>query len=317
MLAVTWAIRRRPAAWNKRTVHGARRAPLAAVLFFGGTLFPVMGFFNLYTFQFSFIADHYQYLACLGIITAFSAAVALLLKRADGWGRVIGQLGCVTLVAILALLSWRQCHMYADVETLYRTTIDRNPDCWLAHSNLGLALAGRGQVDEAIVHFRKALELKPNNAEAHNNLGMALAGRGQSDEALTHYRKALEIKPGYAEVHNNLGNVLAGRGQFDEAIAHYRKAVEANPDYAEAHGNLGAALAVRRQFDEAIAHYQKALEIKPDNATAHNNLGLALARRGRFAEAIAQYQKALAVATAQHDGAMADEIRARIKLCRP
>ena len=141
-----------------------------------------------------------------------------------------------------------------------------------------MALADRGQVDEAIAHYRKALEIKPDYAEAHNNLGVALAGRGQVDEAIAHYRKALEIKPDYAEAHNNLGIALAGRGQVDEAIAHYRKALEIKPDYAEAHNNLGNALAGRGQVDEAIAHYRKALEIKPDYAEAHYNLGNALGR---------------------------------------
>ena len=102
--------------------------------------------------------------------------------------------------------------------------------------------------------------------DAHNNLGNVLAGRGQVDEAIAHYQKALEIKPDYAEAHNNLGNALAGRGQVDEAIAHYQKALEIKPDYADAHNNLGNALAGRGQVDEAIAHYQKALEIKPDDA---------------------------------------------------
>ena len=125
-------------------------------------------------------------------------------------------------------------------------------------------MAGRGQVDEAIAHYRKALEIKPDYAEAHNNLGIALAGRGQVDEAIAHYRKALEIKPDDVEAHYNLGIALAGRGQVDEAIAHFRKALEIKPDFAEAHNNLGIALAGRGQIDEAIAHYRKALEIKPD-----------------------------------------------------
>ena len=103
-----------------------------------------MGFFNLYTFRYSLVADHYQYLACLGIITLFSAGVALLLKRAEGWGRMLGQTCCVALLSVLAVLSWRQSRMYADAETLYRTTIERNPDCWLAHNNLGSVLNTRG-----------------------------------------------------------------------------------------------------------------------------------------------------------------------------
>ncbi len=177
----------------------------------------------------------------------------------------------------------------------YQKALEIKPDYAEAHNNLGVALAGRGRIDEAIAHYRKALEIKPDYAEAHNNLGVALAGRGRIDEAMAHYQKALEIKPDYAEAHNNLGIALAGRGRIDEAIAHYRKALEIKPDYAEAHYNLGIALAGRGRIDEAMAHYQKALEIKPDYAEAHYNLGIALAGRGRIDEAIAHYQKALEI----------------------
>ena len=103
---------------------------------------------------------------------------------------------------------------------------------------------------------RRRWKSSPTTPKAHNNLGIALAGRGQVDAAIAHYQKALEIKPDYAEAHNNLGNALAGRGQVDAAIAHYRKALEIKPDYAEAHNNLGIALEARGQTDEAIAHYQ-------------------------------------------------------------
>src|SRR5208283_6173691 len=119
LLAVLWAIRRRT------------RAPLAAALFFGGTLFPVLGFFNLYTFRYSLVANHYQYLASLGIITLVSAGTALLLQTWRLWGRLTGFLLCLALVAVLAGLTWRQSRTYADAETLYRSTIDRNPECWM------------------------------------------------------------------------------------------------------------------------------------------------------------------------------------------
>ncbi len=316
LLAATWLIRPRT------------RGPLAALLFFGGTLFPTLGFFNLYTFRYSLIADHYQYLACLGIITLFSAGVALLLTRAEGWGRVFGRMGCVALVALLAVLSWRQCHMYADIETLYQTTIDRNPDCHMAYNNLGLILAGRGQIDEAITHYRTALTINPDYWEAHFNLGLALlqkgnveetinqyrlglegcpgdaaahemlarllADRGEIDESLAHYRRALEIKP-EADGYYKLGVAFAARGKFDEAAAHYRTALEINPDYADAHNNLAALLASRGDADAAIVHYRKALEIKPDNPEAHNNLGLALAGRGEVEDAMVHFRKALEI----------------------
>ena len=90
-----------------------------------------------------------------------SAGAALLLERWGLWRRPGGYVLCLGLLAILAGLSFRQSRMYADVETLYRTTIASNPDCWMAHNNLGLVLAGRGRIDEAIVEYQKALTIKP------------------------------------------------------------------------------------------------------------------------------------------------------------
>ena len=283
LFAALWSVQRRT------------RAPLAALLLFCGTLVPVLGFFNLYTFRFSFVADHYQYLACLGIIAIVAAALTSLIDRLALPQRVVGHVACMALLTTLAVLTWRQSRTYADAETLYRATIDRNPDCWLAHNNLGLILAGRGEVDEAIAHFQKALDIQPDHVQAHNNLGLALADRGESDEAIAHYRKALDLKPDFAEARYNLGLALAGRGQVDDAIAQYQNALELRPDYALAHNNLGKALAGRGQVDEAIIHFRKALLANPDLALAHNNLGLALAGCGQFDEAIAHFRKALEI----------------------
>ncbi len=301
LLAVTWAMRH------------ATRAPLAAVLFFGGTLFPTLGFFNLYTFRYSLIADHYQYLASLGIITLFSAGVALLLKCAEGWVRVLGQVACVALVAVLAVLSWRQSRLYADFETLFGTTAESNPECWMVQIQLGRALVRSGKVDEGIAHLRKALEITPG-ADTHYDLGLALARGGHFDEAIAHFRKALDIQPDYVDAHDNLGIVLARCGQVDEAITHFRQALEIKPNYALAHYNLGTALAGRRQFDEAIIHFRKALEIQPDYVDAHINLGIVLADRGQVEEALDHYQQALALALARNDRAKADALRASIRL---
>ncbi len=269
------------------------RGPLAGLLFFAGTLFPVLGFLNVLWFCLSYVADHFPYLANLGIIALVAAGATLLSARGGQWRRLAGYAFSLGLLTVLAALTWRQSQMYTDLETLCRTTIERTPACWVAHKNLGLILAERGQVDEAIVQYRKAVEIKPDYAEAHYSLGVVLARRGQVDEAIAQYQKAVEIKPDYAEALNNLGLALAQCGRLNEAIAEYQKAVEINPDYAEALDNLGNALAGCGRIEEAIASYQKAVEVNPDYAEAYSNLGLALAGRGRVEEAIANYRKAL------------------------
>jgi Flp pilus assembly protein TadD len=275
-------------------LRGRSRAPLTVLLYCAITLFPAMGFFNVYPFRYSFVADHFQYLASIGPIAAGAACIIQgtgLLQ--EGLRRPLQPLLCGVLLSVLFLLSWNQSGMYSDAETLYRTTLARNDNCWLAHNNLGVLLGKTGRSDEAMVHLLKALEINPNYVETHNNLGNLLAVTGRTDEAIAHYQKALELNPNYAEAHNNLGFLLAGMGRTDEAIAHYQKALELNPNYAKAHNNLGILLVNMGRSDEAITHYQKALELNPNYGNVHYNLSVLLAKMGRTDEAIAHYQKAL------------------------
>ena len=263
---------------------------LAAALFFLGTLFPALGFFDVYPFLFSFVADHFQYLASIGIIALAASGIASMPRRRAGQGVSLA------VLAILAALTWKQSHLYADAETLYRATIRGNPACWMAYNNLAGLLISRDAADEAEGLARTALKLKPGYPEAHNNLALALARRGQSDEAIVHYRQAIELSPGYAEARNNLGFALAARGDLDEAIFQYRKALESEPGRAGIHYNLAMALVARGQVLPAVSHLRRAVEMQPDFLEAHNNLGILLARSGRLDEAIEQFRQALEIA---------------------
>ncbi len=150
-------------------------------------------------------------------------------------------------------------------------------------------------MDEALVHFQKALVINPDYAEAHDNLGNALFQMGQADEALVHFQKALVINPDYAEAHNNLGEALRQKGQADEAMTHYQRALIINPDFAEAHYNLGNAFIQKSRVDEAMSHYRTALRLKPDFAEAHKDLGNAFIQKGQAREAVAHYEEAVRI----------------------
>ncbi len=253
-------------------------------------LTPVLGFVPMAFMRFSLVADHLQYPALPALTALVGAMTAWAISRHRAVVIAAG-----TAIATLIFLTMQQAGTYRDDETLWRETIRMNPEAWVAHINLGSALADRGQVDDAVAHFQKVLQIKPDSVDAHNNLGLALAGRGQIDEAIAHYQKAFQIKSNSVDAHNNLGLALAGRGQVDEAIAHYRKALQIKPDSAKTHNNLGEVLSAHGQVDEAIAHYLKALEINPDYVDAHNNLGNAFDSRGQVAEAISHYRKALQI----------------------
>ena len=265
--------------WRGR--HWWGRGPLTGVLFFAGTLFPALGFFAVYPMRYSFVADHFQYLASIGLIVLATAA-AVRLGRA--WNR-LGKGLLVVLLVVLSSFTWRQAAVYLDLETLWRDTIRKNPAAWLAHNNLGNVLKQKGQLEAALDHFRQAAKLKPDAARIQVNIGDVLAALKRGDAALPHYHKALELNPRYLKGYVNLGNLFYGQGHLDKALHYYRRAVEINPHFAEAHNNLGSALVQKRQLPQALAHYRKAVEINPQFASAHKNLGLTLKAAGKLVEA--------------------------------
>ena len=274
------------------------RAVFFAAAYYVVSLFPVLGFFSVYFFRYSFVSDHFQYLASMGPLALVGAGIVTALQSSGNIAAVrpkslmlLATAG--TYLLLLVVLTWRQTAVYHNLVTLYTATLTRNPGCWMAHYNLGIALNKQGDTDGAIVHYRQALDLRPSYAEAHYNLGRLLSQKGQLDEAITHYEKALEINPGAADAQNNLGATLFASGRVDEAIAHYRKALVTQPDYADASCNLASALLSKNDLDGAIAYYSACLATSPDQSEAQYNLASALFRRGRTDEAITHYQKVL------------------------
>lgn len=284
-----------------------RRGPLAALFLFCGTLFPVLGFLNVYPFRFSYVADHFQYVACLAIIVP---SAYLLTTGAERISLPKAPALLFLLPAILGVLTWRQSHMYRDSETLYRTTIAQNPDSWMAHNNLAATLMFHSEttqdfsgLSEALSEFQTSLRLHPgdspaeyNMARVHVDLGDAWLQKSNGlPHAIVEYREALQIEPDYAQAHSNLGLALAQAGRQQEAIAEYQAALRNNSQLAETHNYLGVALAgLPGRLDDAIAEYRAALEIKPNYADAHNNLGIALAQTpGKLPQAILEFEEAL------------------------
>jgi tetratricopeptide (TPR) repeat protein len=281
LLGVLWFLRKRS------------RAPLAALLFFCGSLFPIMGFFNVYPFRYSFVADHFQYLASIGIIALVAAGLMSLLARVHFHPRTAAVSMTLLLGGALAVPTWSQSRQYADAMTLYRSTLSRNPASWMAHNNLGNALQSSGRLDDAIAQYNETLRLKPDFADAYNNLGDALQRQGRLAEAATSYQAALRLDPDLAGASYNLGNTLRDLGRLEDAVSQFRAAVMKEPGLAEAHCNLGAALDALGRVNEAVAEFKDAVRLKPDYITAYVNLGNMLLRLGQFEEAITQYGKVL------------------------
>ena len=290
--AIFWLVRKRS------------RAPLAIFVCFTGTLFPALGFFNVYSFQFSYVADHFQYLSCIGPIVMASALMNQVTEKKRKLRIALSGI----LLLTLGLLTWKQSTTYADPETLYRSTIQKNPQCWMAYNNLGIVLSKKGLTDEAIADYRKALQLKPDYDIGINNLGTLLAKTGQIREAVEHYEKALLINPKNAQIYYSLGILFLKMGQTNDAVADFQKALEIDPNYIDAHNNLGIVLAESGRMDEGIEQFQLAFKINPNKINTLINLGSAFARKGQLPDAISLIEKALSLAKSEGDEAQTREI---------
>jgi protein O-mannosyl-transferase len=267
------------------------RGPATAAFFFAGTLFPVLGFLDAYYMRYSFVCDHWVYLSSLGLVALGAGLAAEAVRRLGTPMLLYGS--AAVLLLVLGALTWQQSKMYQDLETLWRTTLAKDPEAFLAQHNYASILSDRGQLDEAIAHFQKVVEIKPGFAETRNSLGIALGRKGQTDEAIRQFQEALRLKPDYTLAHNNLGIVLLSKGQSDAAISQFQEAIRVKPDNAEAHNSLGVALGRKGQMDEALRQYEEAVRLKPDYTDAHYNLGIALLGKGQGDAAISQFQEAV------------------------
>ena len=265
------------------------RAPLVAALLFSGTLFPTLGFFNVYAFIYSYVADHWQYLACLGVI---APAAAGLTKLSGRWPQALRWTLATMLGGGLGVLTWRQCGGYRDITTFYRTILARNPECWLAHNNLGNLLLRAGRPQEAIPEYETTLRLKPDFLGAIVNLADVLLQQGDLPGAAARYEQALRVRPDFGG-YLALARLLARLNRPADAVAHVQAALQLQPNSAEAHRELGDLFLAAGRREAAVDEYQQALRFSPDDANLHNNLGFALMECGRLTEAAAQYERGL------------------------
>ncbi len=280
--------------WARRN-----RGPLAAFLFFVGTLFPALGFLNVYPFRYSYVADHFQYIALLGVIVPAAAGLTIAIRKM-AQGHPAFRAVPFMVMALLGVGTSLQSANYRDYETLFRATLERNPDSAFAHSNLGVILMSSGRESEAATQFAEAVRLSPDDPDYHVNLGLALAQvPNRIPDAIREYQAALRLAPHLAAAHLNLGlayTSMPGRlhdaiEEYQQAIAEYRTKAQGEPDLWEAHFNLGLAYGqIPGKESDAVGEYRKALALKPDSALAHFHLGNALHKLNRIEEAIAEYQ---------------------------
>jgi Flp pilus assembly protein TadD len=264
-------------------------------------------------------ADRYTYLPQIGLYVLLTWTVADL---STGWRHRRVVLGGGSTIILMALIfcARTQVSYWRNSESLWTHTLACTSDNSIAHNNLGYVFLQRGQMDKAVAHFQKALEIEPDYEKAHYNLGTAFFQQGRLDEAIAQFQKALEIKPDYVDAHNNLGLALLQQGRMAEAITHYQKALDIKPDYPEIQNNLAWVLATCPQASLRNGNQAVELAIRANQLTGNKNplllrtLAAADAEAGRFSEAVETAQRALQLAEAQSNTALADVIRSELKL---
>ncbi|MCJ7663010.1 MAG: tetratricopeptide repeat protein [Desulfobacterales bacterium] len=216
---------------------------LVGWLWFLGTLIPVSG---LVEWALPWIgADRYTYVPLIGLFIMIAWGVPDLFPPWR-YKKIALTISTTLLIVILMILTWSQVGYWQNGITLFTRTLKVTNNNWVAHYNLGVELAQKGNIDEAILHYQEALRINPTYASAHFNLGNALFNQGKVDEAILHYQEALRINPEDAMGHNNVGIALIRQGRADEAIFHFTEAIRIDPNYLQARRNLEKALLFQR-----------------------------------------------------------------------
>ena len=170
-----------------------------------------------------------------------------------------------------------------------------DPDKVVALMHEGNAMLSGGRPDAALAKYNEALKFTEDgeDSEVFFNRGIAYKAKGEIDNAIAEYRRALELVPDYAEVHNNLGNLLKDQKKFDEAILHLESSIKIFPDNPNTHNNLGTVYAMKGEVNKAAVYFAKATRLQPSYIDARQNLGLAYIQQGRLDAAEREFSEAL------------------------
>lgn len=279
------------ALWALRKKIGG--GPLAAALCYGAMIFPALGFVNVFPMLFSWVADHFLYLASAPLLALGAASATGAAARAGRRGGPLALGAAAMAVLVLALLTWRQIPMYRDVGALWRITIERNPTAWIAYNNLGVSLVAEGRTEEAIENYKKALKLHPQFFQATSNLAELYLARGRRDLAEPLYEKLVVIAPRNAVGQYQLGLARLRRGRTAEAVDRFERALRLKPNMASAYARLGDVALKGGNWNEAIARYGEAVRREPGDARTLFLESFAYTATGRGAEAVASLRRAL------------------------
>jgi Flp pilus assembly protein TadD len=255
---------------------------LISWLFFFIAMLPTM---QIISFSNVIAADKYAYLPSVGLLFLLAYLLTWFYCAADIGRPAARGAAVVILVLILAsaeaVATRRYIVHWRDSITLQKSMLVVEPDSALLHNNLGILLAAQENFDEAITHFRRALQSNPRDAKAHNNIAMALKSQGRLNQAVGHFAEAVRIEPDFALAHCNFADTFFQQSDFNKAVAHYKSALQIKPHFPGVNAKLAFSLEALGEFDQAVKFYTEALRAEPDRTDIMNNLAWLVATHNK------------------------------------
>ena len=175
----------------------------------------------------------------------------------------------------------------------FKIALQYNPKDAKAYTSLAAALTGLAKFDAAVPHMETALRLEPNNGDFHLGYATLLQRIGRNDEAAVHFDTATRLKPDSAEARYSYAAFLGGIGKNDECISELRRLIQLRPNYPYVQLRLGDALFAAGNLQEAKSHYLEELRNDPNSTVAYNNLGKVYLSQGQISLAVVQFSEAL------------------------
>lgn len=295
------------------------RAAFAAFAFLCVTLFPALGFIDVYPMQYTFVADHYVYLGSLGVIVFVVGSLAVFLQTVPPETRRVCFLAAGLSVAVFGLRTHIECFKYQNQQALWVDTIQKNPNCQMAYVNLGTIFQAQGNSEDARELFKQAVTLDadeptaiinlatleyelgnrsaavtllqkatqrfPKNSLAAYNLGTIYLQQGDLANAKRYLQKTIEIDPENAGAYNATGLIQMQQGRFSQAAESFAQAVRLAPLAPDFHVNHAAALIESNELQKSLQPLLNAIDLQPNHLIAHINLADVYSRLGNSRKA--------------------------------
>ncbi len=275
--------------WQLRR-HAWASAGLFGLGYFVIALLPVLGLFDVFFFRYSFVADHFQYLASAGVVALVASGAATLVRD-----QTTRESLAAATIGVLGVVSWGYTQAFRSDESLWRDTLRKNPTAYLAQNNMGVVVLGRREYAEAETYFREAVRLNPRYLEGLTNLGLTLTALGQYTEAEQYLQEALRTQADSWKAHYFLGHLYSLQKRLAESERELQSAIRADPTVVDAYCDLGGLLQEQRRQAEAAENYRKVIELDPGLVKAYFELGKILATQGKYADAIQTIRRGLEV----------------------